>query len=54
MNPKNISKTNETNLEDIEKYFDNETTGQEQSRKKERAEKERMKGNEAIKSKDYD
>lgn len=55
MNPKNISKANnETNLEDIEKYFDNETAGQEQSRKKERAEKERMKGNEAIKSKDYD
>lgn len=42
------------NLEDYEKYFDNENSKLNEKKKKERAENQRTRGNEAIKSKDYD
>jgi tetratricopeptide (TPR) repeat protein len=44
----------ETNLEDYENYFDNDKNTISDKKKGEMAEKERVKGNEAIKSKDFD
>lgn len=41
-------------MEDYEKYFDNEVDAKDEKKKAELAEKERVKGNEAIKSKDFD
>lgn len=41
-------------MEDIESYFDKESSGVKENKKLELAEKERVKGNEALKSKDYD
>lgn len=41
-------------MEDYEKYFENEVDGKDEKKKTELAEKERVKGNEAIKSKDFD
>lgn len=55
LNQKQPAKANfPTNLEDYEQYFDNEASTLTDKKRKARAESERMKGNEAIKSKDFD